>query len=582
MILALAAGCEDEPLTEPLASLSFRFESAPMPVDGRCTASSPSPLSGDSGDLVRLTYRDPSNGTLICDAVVEFGAPGQVVAVPERSRVSVIAEQFRDGALVAQGAVADANLSNGDVTIGLAAAERFSCAQPMTGARAFASATRLPTDQVLIIGGLIAPGDRNSVVLGVDGSPLLATASVELYTPGTGFETLDVPGLLPRAFHEAYVAFAPDGGPVRIAVVGGLTVAGNPAETAAVLFGQPGAPLRFVPAPAAQPAPTEMITFDPATRSIKRELIGDSAVPRLMAAVATAPSAPPVVVGGWAAADRLATVDQLDVLERASARTAGSAPAAASRVGATATAIDSERVLIWGGHLAQNAPDPVMGAAEVATLGPPPVSTPFAPGPGSALPDARAFHAAARDEDGSILLAGGFAIGGGVAIEPAGNVVQQVTFAGAPMLGNVPLAGDVPTPVGYLTASALDGGGVLLAGGSPGSAACGSQFIGVDCAVDRAYLLRPGADELVEVADGLIVERYGHSALTLSDGTVVVLGGIRGEQGVAEVLREAESFNPASALRDPLADVGIERAPGDIARDGDGDPLAPCGLLQAP
>ena len=73
--------------------------------------------------------------------------------------------------------------------------------------------------------------------------------------------------------------------------------------------------------------------------------------------------------------------------------------------------------------------------------------------------------------------------------------------------------------------------------------------------------------------------RYGHRLTRLADGTILVSGGFTADaEGKIHALATLERFEPARAADDPLADLAIVRAPGEVAMEN-GAPLAPCTLV---
>ncbi|WP_428263862.1 kelch repeat-containing protein [Haliangium sp.] len=534
---------------------------------------------------VRFTYRDAATKELVCDALVDpSGAP--VVAVPTSAPVDLEVDFYGpDSDLVGAGRVRAIDLDDSlDVDVQVRPAERFTCTgQRATVARAFHSATALPSGQVLLVGGIRAdPGQA----VDIENQGLHLSSDVELYDPSTAtFTPVSVPGLIPRALHQA-VLIEPDAdAEVTVALIGGLTVAGDAALLPGLALGTTG--LRIEPGASAVAAPIELLTFDDATGTLTRRVVDDEAEARAFAAALPIPGAGPrvLVAGGWDGSSGLAdtetpftAVDELRLLDPATPAGATTLALATARMGATATILDDGRALMWGGHLGAAEADrgPLTGEFldrldSDAPRGLPAIYTGVTARP-------RAFHEAALAGDGSVLVAGGFDISAeGVAVTRSVIFAQRLVVDGTTVqVANVDVGGEPPPTAAYPALSTLPNGDVLITGGNPDPAAagCATGAGGLVCSRDLAFVYRTDLRGLVALAPGLLRPRYGHRQTVLDDGTVLVTGGVSDAGGQLEVLVDAEIFVPV-----PVGEDDLGRAPGQVARDPAGQAIAPCEVI---
>ncbi len=593
-LLALVAGawtgCGDDP---SLTSVSFHVLGPPEPLaEGGCPPqAAPVAPSIPGADRIRVTYRGTAGGPLICDAVLPLDGARRAIAIPDGATASPVdiwieylpdptQSVTRSGAGVTHGVDLTAG---GDVDVRIWPAAEFACASTvqLTG-RAFHSVTLLPTGEVLLVGGAVADpaGVLDTVTLDSTGRrQLYASAHVELYDPvRMQTRVLSAPSLAPRAFHHAALVSTD---PIKVAIYGGMTVNGDAAMTPVAVEGLGSDPARLLPGPQAISAPIEMLTYDPGSATVNVELVDAAGGQGLFSAAAPDGPVgvmPPVLAGGWEDATRAAAFQVADVLDPATFVFARQVALPSPRIGATATALDADTALLWGGHI-------------------PPLTTPPSP-PGERLtgmsgtlavqaltidgasttPTQRAFHAAARSGDGSVIIAGGFAITAAGATAPDPLFAQRVRVDTTTLVSDLTVDG--ATPAGFPDALALPGGDVLITGGSPaaGSADCAPTDTGLGCVAAGAYLYR-SASTALEAGAAMVRPRYGHRTLLLADGTVMVTGGL-GLRGAVEVVDDVEIYDPRTA--DPIADLapGIVREPGDVARDADQQPVAACPIIE--
>src|SRR5450432_3247321 len=297
-LAGLVAGCRDH---GSISSIRYRMVGLPTVLGGTCVANpieQPPILVGATS--VRLTFRD-HGGALRCDALLPLdgSALAPVIDVPDRAQpVDLYAEYFDvAGALLGRGQVMGVDLAaGGEVAVAVAPAGAFACTTGLAARpRAFHSATLLPTGEVLIVGGL-GPSDAADATAPFDpATGLFVTASAELYRPATRtFLPITIPGLTPRAFHQAYASQDP-GGLVHVAIIGGVGASGDPLT--APVFSAGGA-FRWSPTAAARGAAGEQIDYDPTAGTFTRvELAAGTGVPgRILGALP--PGTPPVPYAG--------------------------------------------------------------------------------------------------------------------------------------------------------------------------------------------------------------------------------------------------------------------------------------------
>jgi hypothetical protein len=597
LAISCAAGCGSE---EPLTTVSFRLVGPPAALAGQGCPEAVEPTSpvfpGATPSVVRLTYRYANQGDLVCDVVLALSGGNPVIALPgadpPAGPIDIYAEYFEDNGgayrLVGTGRHLNADLTSpGPFDVRVTPRDQFSCAAGRAGTgRVFHAAVALPSGEILISGGAVADpsGSSDRVQTGAQGV-LYATSSIEMYDPETGTsEEIAVPGLVPRLMHQAYVLADDGSGTVRIALYGGFTVTGDPAMTPALAQ---GSTFRLDPTPEAVGAPIEILHYDPSTATLSRAT-GPSAggTADVMGAVMSGPQiaggATPVTAGGWldgtAASDRLT----FDTFDPSTAGARGSGALRHPRMGATLTDIDGTSALLWGGGL-QPIMDVSLQAGEllVALGGSAPSSSALTLN--GSTPAQRAWHAAARAGDGSVLVAGGFLITGGAAVTPQPVFVQQLVVGATTTIADVAVTGGAATPVGYPASITLADGSVLISGGNPGLGVggCSMDAGGLVCSVDNAYRFRTTSSQLEQAAP-LAVSRYGHRMTRLPDGTVLISGGLHGSDNTLRVLADNEIFDPRTELDDPISDLApaIQRSPGDIARDSGGNPAAECVIIE--
>jgi hypothetical protein len=344
----------------------------------------------------------------------------------------------------------------------------------------------------------------------------------------------------------------PATGPYTIALYGGYE-----ASAGAVLFLDEtqsdnviGSPL--VPTSDAVPGPALRLTYDPRGRRVTIEPLplGDAdAVPTGFAALSEdldGETTALLALGAGAFEGPTRTPDLSSARASFWVGSNGAVPVSresmmlvTSRLGASATAIDEERVLVWGGvidemlnsnaHLRAGELLSVSGAATVLRGGVesecPPASAGASP---EGLPAPTALHTATRLASGEVLLAGGLLVSG--TMECAGRGITGLLPSARPLsVVSIDASGaavgvGVTVPAGYqasvfhtATATAR---GVVLVGGAELS---GMRLEGLT-QVGLVTRSGPGAYAF-QALPALVTPRFGHAATLLPGERLLVTGG---------------------------------------------------------
>jgi hypothetical protein len=218
-----------------------------------------------------------------------------------------------------------------------------------------------------------------------------------------------------------------------------------------------------------------------------------------------------------------------------------------ARYGASFTLLANGRVLVVGGYGPGTSELPRLASAEV-----------YDPQTGSftvtgSMSIGRILHTATLLKDGRVLVAGGTdRRGGGGGATGSAEVYD-------PSAGTFSTTGSMNTDRAEHSATLLTSGEVLIAGGWNGHAA--------DSADDPPW--DPLFTELFDPSSGtfkyaasMSTTRIGHTATRLSDGKVLLLGGIPTLQNVHSQpigVRYAEIFDPTTQTITGLGDLMISR-----------------------
>ncbi len=578
---------------------------SPPAQEGLCPVEGVGGLSKDTIRTVRLTFFDaelgaPSVESFLCDRLVDADESGAVfyLDTPKGSHLTVLAEAFGEPQspgdatpLVASGMVNDLPFFGADEMprIFMPLTGRMGCGLvSLSKARAFHTTTALPGGFALVAGGLVATGGEVTVVSESGG--LLLTDELEIYSVSTGrFSRPELAGEdgIPRAFHSAFLVDDRDLASLKVLLLGGIAQGAVPQGDGVVKI-RTGSyqPFRLSPDPAAAPAAPMLLTIDltrepPLVTSSSQDLDG---WPSSFFQAGASFGADGVCLSGGAAslsdAGEVTLLGDLDVnyadsWEHNAQRGSMTIP----RLGHTVTVgADGLTGLVWGGNL--GALDPAATVAELLTVQPaPPYSsllTLDASSSTSASAIPTAFHTATLLEDGDVLLVGGFVVKTypapdvDVALNP--DLVDRIVRIrrNGSLFEYYPQNAGELIPVGYHAAVALPDGSVLITGGSPYFEAfvtpCPDGLTALTCSVSQAWIFYPGDSP----ADGgllqplpvgeLQVPRFGHTMTLLSNGSVLVVGGLRRDETALYTEPSAEIYNAATGSA--AEDVPLHRPPG--------------------
>ncbi|MFH1221014.1 MAG: FlgD immunoglobulin-like domain containing protein, partial [Candidatus Eisenbacteria bacterium] len=228
------------------------------------------------------------------------------------------------------------------------------------------------------------------------------------------------------------------------------------------------------------------------------------------------------------------------------------------RTRCTATALVDGRVLVAGGL----APDG--GGDWVVTLASAEVYYPdlerFLPTGDMNCP--RQDFTATLLEDGTVLVVGGAVTHGG-----SGQEAIACCEVYDPATGAFDQVGDLNFPRTGHTATLLNDGRVLITGGVPGA----GDYAGMAYASGEIYDPTRGVFALL--ASEMSARRYGHSALRLANGTVLVAGGQESSFSGADYSSSADIFKPATGTFSPTGPMALPRAQFGLTLLPDGNAL---------
>jgi hypothetical protein len=150
--------------------------------------------------------------------------------------------------------------------------------------------------------------------------------------------------------------------------------------------------------------------------------------------------------------------------------------------------------------------------------------------PAGYLKASRSGHTATLLRDGTVLIAGGERDSGDVATTATAEIYDPVTQ-------NFTVTGNMGTPRYLHTATLLQDGTVLIAGGK--------YFLGdgvVFAPISTAEIYDPAAGSFTSTTNQMSTARVNHTATLLPNGNVLIAGGL-GESGVTDT---AEIYDPAA------------------------------------
>src|SRR4051794_6845845 len=192
---------------------------------------------------------------------------------------------------------------------------------------------------------------------------------------------------------------------------------------------------------------------------------------------------------------------------------------AQGRVLHTATLLQDGKVLVAGGAGAAINLDP--SSAGQSSSAPIATAELYDPGSGTfsatgSLSTGRSFHTATLLQNGRVLIAGG---------SDATNASLASAEIYDPQTGTFTKTGDMSTVRSFHTATLLQDGKVLIVGGLSDSSGSGSGS-GADTAPQSAELYDPESGTFTKIAAPLVAARSLHTATLLKDGKVLIAGGL--------------------------------------------------------
>jgi hypothetical protein len=400
--------------------------------------------------------------------------------------------------------------------------------------RAFHQSVALSNGDVLILGGIaFEPGPSGLPIAGVSPTVSLVPAAQSAFVFDARTEEL-VPvvavtgdaSVLQRAFFEArWIERSAVDGKERVRLFGGVGGASRAELTLA-----PGRLPVNVQLDGAVPAPTATILYDPATRTLEVEAVApmsfetvvetstdprpDAATPRLTHTV---------LLGGDSSEPQFVTQ-----LARVPALAGFGSTLVSPRRGGTLTPVPGGWLVV-GGNIADA--EPALTEERAVLLG----ATDGRPRtlrvPAEVV--ASAVHTASV-ADGVVVLVGGLTISGlgpssPVLASSPGPVLRAVRMSPAgDALEWVPLTGSDPERERlYHTSTRDETDRILVVGGSTREGT--SQFH----AVSSAYAVDVESMSVQSLPD-LHTPRFGHSAVLLAGGRLLVTGGLRRGAGAGE------------------------------------------------
>jgi hypothetical protein len=178
----------------------------------------------------------------------------------------------------------------------------------------------------------------------------------------------------------------------------------------------------------------------------------------------------------------------------------------------------------------------------------------------------RVFHTATRLADGRVLVTGGMRAAPGSTAEDPQSVLASAELYD-PATGRWTMTGDlVHGRIGHSATSLPDGRVVIIGGGDPGGVYATAESY--DPATGR-----------FNDSGALVTARGFHTATLLHDGQVLVVGGQTGEAEGSQMLDRAERFDPATGTFEPAGVLNATRLGNTATLLLDGRVLIAGGLL---
>lgn len=568
------------------------------------------PLLRDGTLRLSVLRRDQDTRTLHCDLVAEVPAekPNIDLGSVDRTRLDLFAELFdKTGNRIYSGAAlsnASTGMDGQPQVVTLFPVADWGCpaGAPVT-ARAFHSATMLPSGEVLMLGGIAAVSGNGPDVFGVLASPEVYDPRKGVFTALTGAAAVKA-----RAFHQAAVVSATDT-QVRILVYGGLTATAN---QAVLLSADKPTLFRLAPTGNAEPAGAELLTYDVANRTLTTEAVDTGTHKTGFAGGTALPGGGLLVMGGgsFVPSGTVSRSNPIDLtkntelvvgtLAQGQSMPTLSYSAMTAKLpwylGSTVTPLSSSTAMVLGARLPQMMGD-VLDAGAVMLKGLPAAPAAVADPGVKVSGAATVFHTATRlglpigantgATEAQVLVTGGFE----VVAQPPQKLTQPPSGATAVRLYTVSDPEGTPSiksyaaippyqarvtcgaddghyrPAGFeaATATAL-GRQVLITGGSPtvdSTTPCidcepGDGNLGSVLCVLRQAVMYDADTQKFSAVNSMQIGRFGHRQTLLPDGNVLVSGGLVRNGAVTEATAEAEIYNPRTVdstkpdLSDPI------------------------------
>ncbi|NVN91363.1 MAG: hypothetical protein HXX11_12280 [Desulfuromonadales bacterium] len=383
----------------------------------------------------------------------------------------------------------------------------------MAGARAYHTATLLPSGKVLVAGGLYGANASNLA---------------EMYDPATGtFSSTNGNMITARRWHTA--TLLPNG---TVLIAGGSN--GNYLNTAEIYdpatgtFTEPTSYMaRYYHTATLLPNGKVLFTggstggwsstadmYDPATATFSR-VAGTMTVPRGRHTATLLPDGRVLITGGFYYASGLHYMDTAEMYDPAAgtfSATAGTMVNA--RRGHSTTLLPSGKVLVAGGY---NFSSSGLNTAEIVD----PATGTFAATAGT-MTAGREAHSATLLPNGTVLIAGGYNSSSGDL--NTAEIYNPAAGTFTATMGTMLVAREYPT------ATLLPDGKVLVTGGR-----------NTGYTVGTAEMYDPATRIFTATTGPMTTAREGHTATLLPNGKVLLAGGYNGSS-----LKSAETYDPAS------------------------------------
>jgi hypothetical protein len=163
-------------------------------------------------------------------------------------------------------------------------------------------------------------------------------------------------------------------------------------------------------------------------------------------------------------------------------------------------------------------------------------------------------HTATLLQSGEVLVTGGFA--SGFDCEDLGEPAESVAEIYNPATGAFGTTGFLVEARGGHTATLLPNGKVLIAGGGDQG---GGTLPDFGTSSNTAELYDPAAGAFTRTGD-MVTGRYGHTATLLSNGKVLIVGGVESGDSLFRTIPTAELYDPSAGTFTPTGSLAVARA----------------------